>query len=182
MMTDIPVNNVNDDTLPFDTRVIILREKMLNTRKRELSAVYTLLLIGSIPFIVCDLYYGLHDNTCVNEHIPMKITLSTYLIVSGSLSLLVLGIESVFMLMIFDFDTTQDTACIESIAFYRENFIGLCNLFKFAWTITGAVAFWKYTDISSCSDEVSGYLFAQLIIYFVSICCMAQAAAAAQKG
>jgi hypothetical protein len=152
------------------TPTLLSQEEIKRIAKIETAMLTTYVLILFIvfgPFIVCDLYYGYNDTTCVNKDSPMAITLHTYLIVSGYSALSFVGFNALATILATKNSSQEgvDGPCILLMLVITVLF----SSFKFAWTIVGAFAFWKYTEPSECSHAVSNYLWAQLIMYFIGI-------------
>jgi hypothetical protein len=120
------------------------------------------ILILTLPLIICDLYYGYTDNSCINEY-PDKLNLNikTYLLVSGYFGIAVLSLS----LGIFLINIKSD---------FSENILiklitNLISIFMLTWNIIGAVIFWG--DIYNqgiCNKNISTYLFVSLIIKLIS--------------
>ena len=114
-----------------------------------------------IPIIICDLYFGFNDKSCVNE-IPTNININMheYLIVSAFILLGILITLPIYIYVVFNnnsFCTTMFTMLYFVI-----------GLFNFAWNIVGAVIFWgNIYPNGHCDNSVSNYIFTILIIKFI---------------
>lgn len=123
------------------------------------------ILILSMPFIFCDLYFGYTDTTCVlSKPSGLNISMKLYLLVSGFI-----GIGIIFILIgavcLLSSDDHKNNYLLYSIAF-----IGiLAGLFQFVWNILGGIVFWGtvYKE-GNCSESTSTYIFVSLIIKLVA--------------
>lgn len=134
-----------------------------------LFCLFCCVMIFTLPFIVCDLYFAYNDtSTCMNSDIlgfSISITLKTWLEVDGW------TMFSMVLLML--------TAALGSIISAEVGVaLLLCtvclwviyNVFRFAWLIVGAVMFWGYLSPSAtCSEQVNGYMWALLIISLIGV-------------
>jgi len=122
------------------------------------------------PFAICDIYYASTDTTCVNQSQKdhnLNITLHSYLLASGIINLIFIGIAD-FSILILDLNFYQPDKKSDLYVFLKF-FTWINALFGTSWLILGCVLFWGYTDISLCSQNVHDYLFARFIIFLVSI-------------
>jgi hypothetical protein len=120
------------------------------------------------PFAICDLYYALTDTTCVTQSQRdhnLNIILQAYLLASGIITFVLLGIANVSILAIdinnIDKESEEIAVCCGTLSSWTLRF------FNLAWLILGCVLFWGYTDISTCSIAVHDYLFARFIISLI---------------
>ena len=133
--------------------------------KIVLITISTLVIV---PFAVCDVYFGTLDNTCLEQsqydH-NLAITMKTYLLATGIIEFVMLGLISLLSLC---FDTeVSDTDALEVFGVCMKYIL---YMFGTAWLILGCVLFWAYTDISQCSNNIHDYLFARLIFGIVGMC------------
>ena len=141
-----------------------------------IKIIATLLVIAFIaPFAVCDLYFGLTDDSCAIEK-PGKLAvdLRTYLVVCGLLGAAAIV---VFVICVCCFDILEEFLVQQPTQQREEpNFIMLLvfkvltnvlRLFNVAWTIMGAIIFWKLIDNNNCNSGIYNYVFAQLIIRLI---------------
>jgi len=115
------------------------------------------------PIIVCDLYFGFSDHTCINE-MPngLNYTLKLYLLVSGFMELiwLLVGIYTICLLSITNDDITKFV--------YVNQFIKFGLIFNLIWNILGAVTFWgSIYKGGHCDSETSTYIYVSLIIKLI---------------
>ncbi len=123
--------------------------------------VFIFMVIMYSAFIICDIYYGLNDKSCVNQNVErIDFTLKTFLLVRG---FILLGlITEIFI------GTCLITIPIIKLCSYLQlSLFLLVSFFLFAWNIVGAVVFWEYLDNSKCDNPVYNYTFASLVIVFV---------------
>ncbi len=112
-------------------------------------------------FIVCDIYYGLNDKSCVSQDVGrISINLKTFLLVRG---FVLLG----FVLNILLGSCLVTNSTIQICGCFQITTMVLVVLLLLAWNIVGAVIFWGYMDTSECNNPVYNYTFASLIIMFV---------------
>ena len=123
--------------------------------------------IGSLPFIVCDLYFGYEQNFCTlipANDVGINLTLRTWLLVSGYLALSMMLL--LFLLII------KVIANVESahLLIWYYLLYELVSLFNFCWIIVGAVMFWGYLYPKNlCNDSVGVYMYARLVLGFIGI-------------
>lgn len=141
-----------------------------------IKIIATLLVIAFIaPFTICDLYFGLTDDSCAIEK-PGKLAvdLRTYLVVCGLLGAAAIV---VFVICVYFFDILEEFLVQQPTQQREEsNFIihlvfgvltNVLRLFNVAWTIMGAIIFWKLIDNNNCNSGIYNYVFAQLIIRLI---------------
>ena len=123
--------------------------------------IFVVLIIYIFPLTFCDLYFGLTDDSCVNNSVDrLAINLADYLVIGG----IIRAIGLFFLLAsicCFNEKTGPYIIGIGMILFV------LGSIFGIAWNIIGGVIFWSYMDNSTCSDETFNYVFASLIIKYV---------------
>lgn len=147
------INNVTNDEE---------NEKIL-LRKIIKYFVIPLLVIFSLPFIVCDLYFAFTDDTCVNQHIDkLYINLYTYLVISGLYNAILLSLTIILLIFI-------DINIFLKYIFILDIFSYISTIFITAFTIVGGIIFWNKMDNTKCSAPVYNYVLASLIIRFVSM-------------
>lgn len=129
--------------------------------KITVGIILAVMIIMYTSFIVCDIYFALNDNSCVNQDVTrLSFNLKTFLLVRG------------FILLGLIFDV------ILTLCFTTHSMIGFCTfgqisifvmicIFSLTWNIIRAVLFWGYMDTSQCSNLVYNYTFASLVIAFV---------------
>jgi hypothetical protein len=125
--------------------------------------MFTIIIMLTMPFIFCNLYYAYTDKSCVSiEAGHLDINLKTYLAVDGIFCAITLFIVIIVICLVNESITINEkNKCIFNI------FGKLATLFGIAWTIVGAIIFWKLIDNNKCHKGVYNYVFAQLIIKFV---------------
>ena len=128
-------------------------------------AVSLLCIIILAPIIICDLYYGYTDNSCVQTYPEnLNINMKIYLLVSAytEIGILVTCIACICFV---------SSKSIDKISIYvllpTAIIIFIC-LFSIIWNIIGAVVFWgNIYNSGYCDKNVSTYLFVTLIIKLV---------------
>lgn len=125
------------------------------------STIIIVLLIFTLPFIVCDLYYSYNSISCQNESTPIGFDLATWLKVSGFS-----GLGYLVLAIIFSTISIKH----EWAVFVMKIIKFLFSLYYMVWLIIGCVLFWKYLEPSgSCNSSVSDYMWARLIIGLIGI-------------
>ncbi len=170
--TESNLGQINNSINP--TNVIILDIENQNRDQESARKIYELtqfkvtagiilavMIIMYTSFIVCDIYFALNDDSCVNQDVSrLSFNLKTFLLVRG------------FILLGLIFDV------ILTLCFTTHSMIGLCTcgqisifvlicIFSLAWNIIGAVLFWSYMDTSQCANPVYNYTYASLVMAFV---------------
>lgn len=142
------------------------------------------MLIISIPMLVCDLYFGLSNDSCLHEELISNFNLKTYLIVHGFVELLslLINILSVYVSFILCSNKRRliehkfinfDDSDIEECIIINKIIQFIFSLFNIIWTILGSILFWNHIYPNDmCNDQLKNYLLISLIIKSVlySIC------------
>jgi hypothetical protein len=122
-----------------------------------------LLIIMMVPIIICDIYFGFTDNSCVNE-MPngFNITMKVYLLVSGFA-----GLVCLFAVIYTIWSPVNHDDNIITL-FYLKTIGIIVGLFQLMWNILGAVTFWKtiYKG-GNCNLIISTYIYVSLIIKLI---------------
>ena len=122
-----------------------------------------LLFIIMAPIIICDIYFGFNDNSCVNE-MPngFNITMKAYLLVSGFV-----GLACLLAIIYTVWSPSNDDNNIIT-SFYLKTIGIIIGLFQLMWNILGAVTFWKtiYKG-GNCDVMISTYIYVSLIIKLI---------------
>ena len=132
-----------------------------------LWCVFAVILCLNIPFIVCDFVFA-NSGNCVNDHVNGfgNLTLATWLRVDGGCRVAVAGL---FLLCALISLKNLEGALRMLICTFI--LLILYSLFALAWYIVGAVLFWGRLDkTGECSGQVTGYMYALLIIGFLGVC------------
>ena len=181
-LVNIKINSVDDiestgernlDTTLNEIRDLtnILREERENTSNKFFEIVcikfvgiiFILLLLA--PLSVADLYYAYTDETCVHKSAgKLNVNLFTYLAVDG-----ILGGVGIIGLSLYICLMGENTSSEYCKGCCMLSMLTLCGLFTLAWTIVGSIIFWSLIDNEECSKGVYNYVFALLIIRYVSI-------------
>jgi hypothetical protein len=130
-----------------------------------LIAILTVLLCS--PIIICDLYFGLNDSSCVEESPPsLSISLQTYMLTSAFVGLSALTIIIISTCIISSNNSNTKNNCIVTIS---EIISTLFSVFHLIWNILGAIVFWGFAYKNNlCDKNVSTYLFITLIIKLIA--------------
>jgi hypothetical protein len=123
------------------------------------------MIVLTTPIIVCDLYFGFSDNSCINE-MPdgFNYTMKLYLLVSGfmGLSWLLFIIYTTCSLSINNDNNQTSIICAGCIGL-------IVLLFNLIWNILGAVTFWgSIYKRGHCDSETSTYIYVSLIIKLIA--------------
>jgi len=116
------------------------------------------------PIIICDLYFGFSDHSCINE-MPdgFNYTMKLYLLVSGfmGLSWLLFIIYTTCSLSINNDNNQTSIICAGCIGL-------IVLLFNLIWNILGSVTFWgSIYKGGHCDSETSTYIYVSLIIKLI---------------
>ena len=130
-----------------------------------LITILTVLLCS--PIIICDIYFGLNDSSCVEESPPsLSITLQTYMLTSAFVALSALTIVIISTCIISSNNSDTKNNCIVTISSIIST---LFSLFHLIWNILGAIVFWGFAYKNNlCDKNVSTYLFITLIIKLIA--------------
>ena len=167
-------NNITENVPKTDLLVPlkgILKNTDINvedeTRAGLMAVKYfitTILIIVSMPMIICDIYFGFHNNHCINTTSNEQyFTMKMYLLGSGFIGLA--GIIILIYSLSIENNSTQ-TNIVKSIFVKSITLIG--GIFQIIWNILGAETFWGtiYKE-GNCDAKISTYIFISLIIKFV---------------
>lgn len=164
-MQDIENSSTNLHNINLDNNQ--LRQRMINKNNKmkiiTMVIIFVLVILICFPIMICDLYYGYNDNTCVsNSAEPLNLTLKDYLITSGFIALgeIIFLIAYIGILLNDEFTLTC-CSIIGVILFY------FTAIFSIIWNIIGGVIFWAYMDNTTCSSTLFNYVFTSLIIKYV---------------
>lgn len=117
------------------------------------------------PFLVCNLYYAYHDNTCVDiKPVPntdINMSLAQWLQVDAYI---LLGFIVFFLLIGITAWAAPEMGCVYGLWEILHSFYAL---WRMVWLIIGAIIFWKGVNNGICAGRVRGYMWAMLIIGFV---------------
>ena len=163
-LTSITITNTNNNK---NIKGILKKNNNTNNGNKIFvilkMIMFSIIIMLTMPFIFCNLYYAYTDKSCVSiEAGHLDINLKTYLAVDGIFCAITLFIVIIVICFVNDNITINEkNKCIFNI------FGKLATLFGTAWTIVGAIIFWKLIDNNKCDKGVYNYVFAQLIIKFV---------------
>ncbi len=166
----IPTNNSKMDqvVIPISHSPVTINpsDKENNEDKKvrcciNITAIICILII-TLPFAIADLIFGYSDQPCVNLTFSgIDMNIGTWLRVSGYIQ-----IASIVLMIIFQFINEECSKIMGKLMQY------LFGMFFVAWTIVGAVIFWKYLQPNDyCNGAIVSYLWARLIIGLVNSGC-----------
>jgi hypothetical protein len=138
------------------------KEKNDQTPETIIKLLLTIVIVTtSTPIIIYDLYFGLNDNSCVEEYpSSLNINLRVYMITSALIGLTIIT-------------TTITTFCLDNnnsnnnciISFSSKIF----SIFHLIWNILGGFVFWGFVYKNNlCNKNVSTYLSISITIKYVS--------------
>jgi hypothetical protein len=155
-------NDTNNDASISNTTIVkgILKRKEPENDENIFvcvkSCMFITVLVLTVPFIVCNLYYAYTDESCVNiypDH--FGVNLKIYLAVDGILGAVVIGIIFTVVFLLKK-KPNNNNCCLTT-------FGNIATAFGIAWTIVGAIIFWKLIDNTKCDNSVYNYVFTQLV-------------------
>jgi len=164
----VDIDDDDDDDEPKQLRSIL---KTTRNDSEEESTIYQIKIIISIlfliflaPFIVCDLYYGYTDSSCIQLYPKnLNINMKTYLIVSGysEIVILIIGVCGISSISIQNIHT--------HIIILNTVILRLFSLFSIIWNIIGSIVFWGTVyNAHDCDKNISTYIFVTLIVKMIS--------------
>ena len=135
------------------------KHKLFMTQLSKLCYIFGILVM-CIPIIVCDIYFAMHDTTCLHNKInKLEINMYDYLLIGGIWGSIVITSYSYIKYYINRQNFDDDNMLLL--------FITLCSwvnkLFSTIWVILGSIMFWGCMNTSNCSSEIYNYLFASKI-------------------
>jgi hypothetical protein len=114
--------------------------------QNELMCFNSFYVIGlNFPLMVCDLYYGYNDESCLNQSEKNNLEFDNYLVISGFIMLSEILLFAIILL------NKHLQRSVKKIIYL------LVLLFNISWIITGMIIFWKYTNMNECSKIMLSY-------------------------
>ncbi len=148
-------------SMTLDNETIVVSNKA----KRAFSIAFSIIIIAfTCPIAIADLVYGSKQDECLSEY-PESIHLNMkrYLITSGVLALLTCIYMIVNVCYIIEHTEITIMMMVLNIVFVLT-----IQIFSVIWNILGSIVFWKFIyPEGNCSEDVSNYLFATLVIKLV---------------
>ena len=153
---------------PIEKVIVVINQpdittKLLN-KKRQNEFNDKIVIIGGLiivntPIIICDFYFALSDNTCVNEKI-LGINLKQYLLSRAIVTIVATLVYNIYVCL----NGYKYVLC--SIIIFIFNIT--CLLILLVWNIIGAILYWgSFYNTYNCSSIVSTYLFVTIIIRII---------------
>ena len=130
------------------------RKYIMIKARKHLSAIVA---IAYVPIIVCNIYYVVNDNICLQYNHLGKINLRIYLIVDTSASILTI---CVIIMFITCYEKTQNKITSK----YYNIYVHCYFAFSLMWAILGNIIFWLYTDKNICDKSVYTYIHVLVIM------------------
>ena len=140
----------------------ILLEYNIENNKIYLNK-YFLAIIGILfSFMICDMYYVLNDNQCINNRYDNSyLTIYKYLLINSIFWIMIFINIIIFMIY---YCKNNNFVILNEFVVVCSNVIYKCLiLFNIIWTIIGSIIFWGYFNITTCSLNIYVYLFISLI-------------------
>ena len=140
-------------------------EKRLSNMINFISMM--VIIIISIPIIVCDFYYSFTDESCV-DFLPenLNLNLKMYLLVSVCFNIIWLILVALSIYYLPSRDQVLAIRRLTKIVILVASFI---NLVTFVNNIIGSILFWGILYSSQvCNSNISTYIFVSLIIKIVT--------------
>lgn len=132
------------------------------------GCLFCVFMIVNLGFIIPSLIYAYQGSTCVLTMVDgFSFNLKTWLQVDAYMRVAMISLLLVVAII----------SCIKFEAGVGMAFCVICtlliySLFALAWTIVGSVLFWaKLNPKGICTGGVGSYMYALLIITYVSVCC-----------
>lgn len=156
-LTDIE----NQNRIQNEVEELAKKNYELTHFKFTAGLILAVMIIMYTCFIVCDIYFALNDDSCVNQDVSrLDFNLKTFLLVRGFI-MLGLIFEIIFTIFTITHSMIEFCTCAQISIFV------LISIFMLGWNIIGSVLFWGYMDTSECTNPVYNYTFASLVIAFV---------------
>jgi hypothetical protein len=127
------------------------------------ACLIIVILLSLLPIVVCDLYFGYTDTTCINtKPSSLNMSMKLYLLISGfiGIGIILISIGGVCLIS-FEDNNNYIVCCISFIGIFT-------GLFQFIWNILGGIVFLGtvYKD-GTCSESTSNYIVVSLTIKFI---------------
>jgi hypothetical protein len=145
----------------------------VNIKYTTYFVVILYVFVCTLPFIICDLYFGFSKDPCLIEHSDnFNFKLKTYLLASGFIGIISIIIVKVFICLSLESNNTEEINAFIVFGISLQCFIGS---FYIIWNILGAVLFWDYIYPNhKCNSNLSTYLCVSLIIKLLASCSFAR--------
>jgi hypothetical protein len=139
-------------------------DTVTHNKKANAHAIALVIIIFMTPIGIADIAYGVKEEECLNEYPhDLHLNMKRYLLVSGFLNIITC------IYIVFNICYLKDL---------KESPIGLMVLnivlvmssqtFFLVWNILGSIVFWSFLyPERHCSEDLSNYLFASLVIKLV---------------
>ena len=190
----IEVSDISDEDIKTNTNLKTILNSHLNLPKKDLKKIQKfykktegnnrinnneekivkmfiiiLFIIIGAPIVICDLYYGYTDNSCINDYPNgLNINMKIYLLVNGYYGLTIISLISLFIACISTKNIEDNISLIVISKITPTIFL----LFITVWNIIGSVIFWgKLYKEGNCDKNISTYLFVTLIIKLLGNTC-----------
>jgi hypothetical protein len=138
-------------------RIETVERKDDESKKEKHFLLLVCLIISTIPFIVCDLYYALSGEPCLwKSYTEIYVSLYEYLIMSAIYSISVFATYVINLYYSDNHPSSKEWDLLEKISMYSNRMFLIC------WTIVGNILYWG-GYCSECSFELSEYLLFSLI-------------------
>ena len=161
------INNLNDKILEKPLKGILKKQSSFAEEEETNIINHTakicavlLIIILFVPIIFCDIYFGLTDNSCINEIATgLNFTMKIYLLVSGFIGLVTIIFTICLICLISD---------NEKILPFTKIFEVINLSFQIIWNLLGSATFWGtlYKE-GNCDLTTSTYIYVSLIIKLV---------------
>ncbi len=140
-----------------------------NIKYTAYIVVLIYVFVFTIPFIICDLYFGFSKEQCLVEHSDkFSFKLKSYLLASGFIGIISIIVINVLIYLSLETKNTEEINALIVFGISLQYFVGT---FYIIWNILGAALFWDYIYPNhKCNSNLSTYLFVSLIIKLLASC------------
>ena len=141
-------------------------EQKQNTEKLYKIITTLFVIIISLPIIICDIYYGYTDTSCVNEYPDgLDVNMKMYLFISALVGMAINCAYLYNISLITRKHTYDQNICL---IIFPSIVIAIGSVFLVAWNTIGALIFWEMLyNTGICNRHTSTYLFITLILKII---------------
>jgi hypothetical protein len=141
-------------------------EQKQNTEKLYKIITMFFVIIIYLPIIICDIYYGYTDTSCVNEYPnELDVNMKMYLFISALVGISINFAYLYNITLITRKHTYDQNICV---IIFPSIVIAIGSIFLVAWNTIGALIFWEMLyNTGICNRHTSTYLFITLILKII---------------
>ena len=140
-------------------------QEVINEKLYKIITTFFVTIIY-LPIILCDIYFGYTDTSCVNEYpAGLDVNMKMYLFISALIGILIVFSNMYNIYLISKKHTYDYHVCVIIIP---SIIISFGSVFLVGWNTIGALIFWEMLyNTGICDRHTSTYLFVTLILKII---------------